>query len=164
MYCQYDLQWWYWCSGQNAFEGCFRVLKFWSRSGQVTQKVVICIVYFIRDIAELVVYEFKIWCILSLITITPTSEGIHLPVAKMSTSSVKCKSVQKPLKNLRDTLVAFTSASKYFLIPHGPPGALKCALRLCKSIFRCFLKYQQLCWCIQDAMRLTTRIVKILYC
>jgi len=39
-------------------------------------------------------------------------------------------------------------------------GALQCALRLCKSILRCSSKHLQLWRCIQDATRLTIRIVK----
>jgi len=53
------------------------------------------------------------------------------------TSSAKCKSVRKPHANLPDTPVALTSASKYFQILSGPPGALQSALRLCKSVLRC---------------------------
>jgi len=76
----------------------------------------------------------------------------------------KCKSVWKPNANLPDTLVALTSASKYFQILPAPPGTLQSALRLCKTILRCSWKHLQLWRSIQDAMRLTTRIVKFWSC
>jgi len=82
--------------------------------------------------------------------------GIH--------SSAKCKSVRKPHTYLPDTPVAPTSASKYFQMLPGPPGALQCALRLCKSILRCSLRHLQGWRCIQDATRLTIRIVKCWSC
>jgi len=41
----------------------------------------------------------------------------------------------------------------------GPHGALQCALGLYKSILRCSWKHLQLWRCIQDATRLTIRIV-----
>jgi hypothetical protein len=68
-------------------------------------------------------------------------------------SSAKCKSVQKPHANLPDTPVALTSASKYFEMLPGPPGALQNALRLWKSILRCYWKHLQLWMSIQDATR-----------
>ena len=79
-------------------------------------------------------------------------------------SSAKSKSVQKPHAHLLDTPVALTSALKYFQMLPGPPGALQCALRLFKSILRCFWKYVQLWRCIQDATRLTIRIFKFWSC
>jgi len=81
-----------------------------------------------------------------------------------SKTSAKCKSVRKPHANLPDTPVALTSASKYFQVLPGPPGALQCALRLCKSILRCSWKHLQLWRCVQDATRLTIRIVKFWRC
>jgi len=44
----------------------------------------------------------------------------------------------------------------------GPPGALQCALRLCKSILRCSWKHLQWWRCFVDATRLTVGIVKFL--
>jgi len=78
-----------------------------------------------------------------------------------STSSAKCISVQKPHTNLPDTPVALTSASKYFQMLPGPPGALQCALRLCNSILRCTWKHQQLWRCIQDATGMTIKLVSV---
>jgi len=43
----------------------------------------------------------------------------------------------------------------------GHPGALQCGFRLCKSIFMCSWKQLQQCRCIQDAIGLTSRIVKL---
>jgi len=80
------------------------------------------------------------------------------------TSSAQCKSVRKPHANLRDSPVALTSASNYFQMLPGLSGALHCALRLCKSILRCSWMYLQLWRCIQDATRLTNRIVKVWSC
>jgi len=69
-------------------------------------------------------------------------------------TSAKCKSVRKPHPNLPDTPVALTSASMYFKMLPGPPGALQSALKLCKRIISCSWKHLQLWMCIQDAMRL----------
>jgi len=81
-----------------------------------------------------------------------------------ATTSAKCKSVWKLHTILQDTPVALTSAFVYFQMLPGPPGALQCALRLCKSIRRCSCKDLQLWRCIQDATRLTIRIVKCCSC
>jgi len=51
-------------------------------------------------------------------------------------TSAKRKSVRNPDANLTATMVAFTSASKYFQMLPSPPEALQSALRLCKSILR----------------------------
>jgi len=79
-------------------------------------------------------------------------------------TSAKCKSVWKPHHNCPYTPVALTSASKYFRMLPAPPGALQYAFRLCKSILRCSRKHLQLCRCLQDATRLTVRIVKFWSC
>jgi len=65
-------------------------------------------------------------------------------------SSAKCKSLRQPHANLPDTPVALTSASKYFQMLPGSPGALQSALRLCKSILRCSWKHLQFWMWIQD--------------
>jgi len=65
--------------------------------------------------------------------------------------SAKCRSVRKPHPSLPDTPVDLTSASKYFQMLPGPPGAKQSALRLCKSILRCSWRQLQLWRCIQDA-------------
>jgi len=67
---------------------------------------------------------------------TPIQEA--KPVA-----SARCKSVRKLHANLPDTPLALTSASKYFQMLPAPPGALQCALRLCRSICRCSSKHLQ---------------------
>jgi len=79
-------------------------------------------------------------------------------------TSGRCNSVWKPHANLPDTPVALTSASQYFQMLPAPPGALQCALGLCKSILRCSWKHLQLWRCIQDATRLTIRIVEFWSC
>jgi hypothetical protein len=56
--------------------------------------------------------------------------------------------------------LALTSASKYIKMLPGPPAGLQCALWLCKYILRCIWNHLQLWRCIQDATRLTNRIVK----
>jgi len=56
------------------------------------------------------------------------------------------------------------TTSKYFQILPAPPGALQSALRLCKSILTCSWKHLEWWRCIQDAMRLTIRIVKFWSC
>jgi len=53
-------------------------------------------------------------------------------------TSAKCKSVWKPHPNLPDTRGGLASASMFFQMLPGPPGAEQSALRLCKSILRCF--------------------------
>jgi len=58
--------------------------------------------------------------------------GPHLSKWASPCTSAKCKSVRKPPANLPDIPVALTSASKYFQMLPGPPGALQRALRLCK--------------------------------
>jgi len=65
--------------------------------------------------------------------------------------SAKCKSVQMPQANLPDTAADLTSASKYFQMLPGPPGAEQSALRLHTSILRGFWKHLQLWRCIQHA-------------
>jgi hypothetical protein len=85
---------------------------------------------------------------------------IYINTQLISTSA-KCNSVQKPYTNLPHTPVALTSASKYFQMLPAHPGALQSALGLCKSILRCSWKNLQLWRCIQDATRLTIRIVKV---
>jgi hypothetical protein len=81
--------------------------------------------------------------------------------AKYSNSLAKFKLVQKPHTNHTDIPLALSSTSKYFQMLPGPPGALQCALKLGKSILRCSWQHLQLWRCIQDAMRLTIRIVNI---
>jgi hypothetical protein len=72
--------------------------------------------------------------------------------AAITMSSAICKSVWKPHANFPDTTVDLTSASKYFQILPGPPGARHSAVRLCQSILRCFRKHLQLWRCIQDTL------------
>jgi len=98
---------------------------------------------------------------------------VYLPTLSISASrciseltrlSAKCNLVRKPHANLPGTPVALTSAAKYLQMLPAPPGALQCALGLCKSIPRCSWKHLQLWRCIQDATRLTIRIVKFWSC
>jgi hypothetical protein len=90
-----------------------------------------------------------------LVAIISRNAGDDIP------TSAKCKLVRKPHANLRDTSVFINSALKYIQMLQGPPGALQCAFRLCKSIIRCSWKHLLLWWCIQDATRLTIKIVQL---
>jgi len=76
--------------------------------------------------------------------------SIQLEAAR---KSAKCNSVQKPHANLPDTPVPFTSASKYFQMLPGPPGAFVSTHRLCKSILRSFWTLMQLWMCILNTTR-----------
>ena len=78
---------------------------------------------------------------------------LRLLYLTLDSTSAKCKSVRKPRAYLPDSPLALTSAYKYFQMLPGPPGALQCALRLCKRILRCSWKHLRLWRCIQDATR-----------
>jgi hypothetical protein len=80
--------------------------------------------------------------------------------ASKQLTSAKRNSVRKPYTNLPDTLVALTTASKYFQMIPTPPGPLQSALRVCKSILTCSSNYLEWWRCIQDAIWSSIRIVK----
>jgi len=80
------------------------------------------------------------------------------------TTSAKCNSVRKPYATLPDTLVALTTASKYSQMLPAPPGALQSAFRLCKSILTSSSKHLKWWRCIQDATRVSIRMVKLWSC
>jgi len=79
-----------------------------------------------------------------------------------SSASAKCKSVQKPHTYLPDTPVDLTSAPLYFEMLPGPCGAMKRALRRCKSILLCSWKLQRIWRCIQNATRLDLEDIPII--
>jgi len=72
-------------------------------------------------------------------------------ITNIHIASAKCKSVRTPQANLPDTSVDCTCAFKHCKMLPGPPGANQSALRLYKSILRCFWKHLPLWRCIQDA-------------
>ena len=72
------------------------------------------------------------------------------------------KSFRKPHANLPDTLIALSSASKYFQMLPGPTRALHSALRLCKGSLRCTRQHLRLWRCTQDAMRFDYKDSQIL--
>jgi len=79
-------------------------------------------------------------------------------------TSAKCNLVRKPYTTLPHTLVALTTASKYSQMLPAPTGALQSAFGLCKSILTCSSKHPKWWRCIQDATRVSIRILKLWSC
>ena len=118
-------------------------------------------------------YYQMMWLLLSALAVLEnkscvkkhSAEGLYSAMKiSMHATSAKCNSVRKLYANLPDTLVALTTASKYSQMLPAPPGALQSVLRLCKSILTCSSKHLKWWRCIQDAMRLSIRIVKLWSC
>jgi len=86
---------------------------------------------------------------ISLHVLSPSS---YTALAR-TTPSENCKSVRKPHTNHFDTPVALSSASQYFQMLPGPPGAKQSGLKRCQSILRCSWRHQQLWRCIEDPPR-----------